>query len=95
MSETRRGEDLSELLTPKQAAAALNISVFTLRDYANAGKIPCVRTPAGHRRFTREAINQVLGINTKEVFAFYARSSAENKKRLLGAAQEKLAAPNE
>jgi len=42
------------LLTPAEVAALLRVSSKTPSRWALAGKLDCVRTPGGHRRF-REA----------------------------------------
>ncbi|PSJ75611.1 hypothetical protein C7N43_18055 [Sphingobacteriales bacterium UPWRP_1] len=44
--------DLPELLTRKQAAELLNISLVTLDTHTNAGKIPVQRI--GHRKLYRK-----------------------------------------
>lgn len=44
------GQD-SEWLTLSRASARLGVHANTLRRWADAGKVPCYRTPGGHRRF--------------------------------------------
>lgn len=39
------------LLTSGQAAAFLGLSQATVLRWSTAGRIPCVRSAAGHRRF--------------------------------------------
>lgn len=46
-------------LTIGQAAAALGVSVDTIRRWATEGKITAVRTLGGHRRFTAAEIERV------------------------------------
>ena len=43
-------------LTPSQAARILHVSPKTVDRWADQGRIPCVVTLGGHRRFSREAI---------------------------------------
>lgn len=38
-------------LTTAQAAQRLGLSRTTIVRWANAGALPCIRTPGGHRRF--------------------------------------------
>jgi excisionase family DNA binding protein len=48
------------LLTAKEAAAYLRISLFTLRKIEQQGLIVPYRTPGGHRRYKVEMLNQYL-----------------------------------
>lgn len=54
-----------ELLTCSEAAALLNVSVFTMRRWAEDDKVPYIRLPGGNgdRRFPREALLASLGGN--------------------------------
>ena len=52
-------DDLSKekkWLSLTQASKLLGIHPVTLRIWADTGKIPCTRTPGGHRRFVEEDI---------------------------------------
>jgi excisionase family DNA binding protein len=51
-----------KLYTSKQAAEFLNVAVSTIIRWDNEGKIHPLRTPGGHRRFTEEELQRVLGI---------------------------------
>ena len=44
---------MSDLLTSAAAARELGVAVSTLKRWADEGKIPCVKTVGGHRRFRR------------------------------------------
>ena len=46
-------------LTPSQAARILHVSPKTVDRWADQGRIPCVVTLGGHRRFSREAIQAI------------------------------------
>lgn len=48
------------MLTPKQAAAIAGVSASTVKRWAEEEGLPSVRTPGGHRRFTRSALEQWL-----------------------------------
>lgn len=49
-----------QLLTAKEAAAYLRISLFTLRKIEQQGLIVPYRTPGGHRRYSLEMLNEYL-----------------------------------
>ncbi len=52
-------DDGRKYLTPQQAAEELRISPKTVSRWAGQGRLPCVVTLGGHRRFPREAIDEV------------------------------------
>jgi putative resolvase len=53
-------EDEKRLLTAKEAAAYLRISLFTLRKVEQQGLIVPYRTPGGHRRYSVDMLNEYL-----------------------------------
>jgi excisionase family DNA binding protein len=53
-------EQAGGLLTAKEAATYLRISLFTLRKIEQQGLIVPYRTPGGHRRYNVEMLNQYL-----------------------------------
>jgi len=57
MSSTAQPQ--AEVMSPGRAAAALGISIETLRRWEKAGKIAAFRTPGGQRRFDRSEIERV------------------------------------
>ncbi len=57
MSTTPREE---VLLTSGQAAQFLRLSQATVLRWSTAGRIPCVRTGAGHRRFRLGDLEVIL-----------------------------------
>jgi excisionase family DNA binding protein len=48
------------LLTAKEAADYLRISVSTLNRMEHKGTVTSLRTPGGHRRYTLEMLNACL-----------------------------------
>ena len=48
------------LLTAKEAAAYLRISISTLNRMEHNGVVTSLRTPGGHRRYTLEMLNACL-----------------------------------
>jgi len=52
--------DERRLLTAKEAAAYLRISLFTLRKIEQQGLIVPYRTPGGHRRYSIDMLNEYL-----------------------------------
>ena len=48
------------LLTAKEAASYLRISLFTLRKIEQQGLIVPYRTPGGHRRYSVDMLNEYL-----------------------------------
>ena len=50
-----------EVLRLSEAAALLGVHPDTLRRWADAGQVPCTRTPGGERRFTRADVEAVYG----------------------------------
>ena len=45
-------------LTPKEAAAILNVSTESIRNWTKAGKLNAITTLGGHRRFLADEINR-------------------------------------
>jgi excisionase family DNA binding protein len=53
-------EEEKRLMTAKEAAAYLRISLFTLRKIEQQGLIVPYRTPGGHRRYSVAMLNEYL-----------------------------------
>lgn len=51
--------DIEPMLTPAEVATLFRVSVKTVTGWARDGKLACIRTLGGHRRF-REAEVQAL-----------------------------------
>lgn len=47
---------MDDLVGPSEAAARLGVTLATLARWADAGRIACVKTAGGHRRFLRAAV---------------------------------------
>lgn len=48
------------LLTPGEVAAIFRVDPKTVTRWAAAGRIGCVRTPSGHRRFREADVKKFL-----------------------------------
>lgn len=60
MAEARR-----RLMTAKEAAKYLRVSMFTLSKIENEGGLIPYRTPGGHRRYSLRMLNQYLNKSRK------------------------------
>jgi excisionase family DNA binding protein len=56
----RKTLEYPELLTPGEVATALRCDPKTLVIWANTGRIPCIKTPGGHRRYRRTDVEAML-----------------------------------
>ena len=79
---------MSRLLSIKQAANQLGVSVSTLRRWDETGVLVAQRTPKGHRRYDLSKINPNLTRNKVEqqrkTIAYARVSSHEQKPENLG-----------
>lgn len=55
---------MDKLLTPKEASKLLGVTIDCLRKWERAGKIKCVKTLGGHRRFKLEEIKKILDLSS-------------------------------
>lgn len=53
-------QELRVILTAREAAEYLRISLFTLSKMEKLGMLSPARTPGGHRRYTLEMLNAYL-----------------------------------
>ena len=53
-------EERTSLLTAKEAAAYLRVSLFTLSKIERVGDLVPFRTPGGHRRYSLRMLNRYL-----------------------------------
>jgi len=47
-------------MTPGEVARLLHVSPKTVNRWAHEGRIPCIVTLGGHRRFPRDAVEAAL-----------------------------------
>ena len=50
---------MAEVLTVSEAARALDVAAQTIRDWADRGKLPAMRTNGGQRIFHRSDVERV------------------------------------
>ncbi len=58
-----------DLLTTGQAARRLQVSIYTIRRWAKAGKLPVQWTPMGHRRFLASDLDAAFTAEPTEATA--------------------------
>lgn len=62
-----RLEDLPDLLTVREVAELLRVSPLTIKRWGKRGKLPAIRINSrGDRRYKKEAVLWLLGIQGKE-----------------------------
>lgn len=60
MEDTTKIDGQDRLVTTGAAAKALGVSVATVKRLTDAGKLSCIRTPGGHRKFLSREIAQFV-----------------------------------
>ena len=65
------------LLTAKEAAAYLRISLFTLRKIEQQGLVVPYRTPGGHRRYSIDMLNEYL--ENSRTYPVFVRPAGPSK----------------
>ena len=53
-------EDKTNVMTAKEAARYLRVSMFTLSKIESQGSLVPYRTPGGHRRYSLKMLNKYL-----------------------------------
>jgi excisionase family DNA binding protein len=53
-------EDRMNVMTAKEAARYLRVSMFTLSKMESQGRLVPYRTPGGHRRYSLKMLNRYL-----------------------------------
>jgi len=59
-----QSEDIEVLLRTTEVARRLQVSARTVLAWAQAGKLPSILTPGGHRRYPANGVEQVLATMT-------------------------------
>ena len=60
-------DDLPDLLTIREVASLLRVSSLTVKRWGKKGKLPAIRINSrGDRRYKKEAVLWLLGIQPKE-----------------------------
>lgn len=60
-------EELPDLLTVREVADLLRVSPLTIKRWGKRGKLPAIRINSrGDRRYKKEAVLWLLGIQAKE-----------------------------
>jgi excisionase family DNA binding protein len=57
-------DDIEVLLRTTEVARRLQVSARTVLAWAQAGKLPSILTPGGHRRYPAHGVEQVLATMT-------------------------------
>lgn len=52
--------ETDRLLTPSEVARLFRVDPKTVTRWANARRIPSIRTPGGHRRFSEQTVRRLL-----------------------------------
>lgn len=61
-----RLEDMPDLLTVREVAEVLRVSPLTIKRWGKRGKLPAIRINSrGDRRYRKEAVLWLLGMQTK------------------------------
>ena len=58
---TNRVLDTEALLTPAEVAGLFRVDPKTVTLWANSGKLTCLRTLGGHRRYRESEVRNLLG----------------------------------
>lgn len=65
-----RLDDLPDLLTVREVAEILRVSPLTIKRWGKRGKLPAIRINSrGDRRYRKEAVLWLLGIQEQKVAA--------------------------
>ena len=67
-------------LTPNQAYKEFGFHPKTLARWADEGLIECIRSPGGHRRYSKKSLENINIANTSKQTVLYARVSTHSQK---------------
>ena len=79
-----------EWMTLSEASAFLGVDASTLRVWADAGRVAAYRTPGGHRRFDRAALEAFLARSRQEPEPKLAELIGPHAARLVPDALEQI-----
>jgi excisionase family DNA binding protein len=71
-------EETMTILTAKEAAEYLRVSLYTLRRMESEGSLTPFRTPGGHRRYSLRMLNEYL----EESCRPHHRQASESESRV-------------
>ena len=57
---------MTELLSTSDAARIIGVGTTSVKRWADTGLLDCVRTAGGHRRFTRDALDRFIRLQSHE-----------------------------
>ena len=94
MPATDQSSSASSWLDLSEAARYLGVHFTTLRRWADAGRVPCIRTPGGRRRFAMSELQRFLdGLRQNQPPALSSSTAiASLDTRTLDAARQQLQA---
>lgn len=90
MSPRAGSSHTHEWMTLGEASAYLGVDASTLRAWADAGRVPAYRTPGGHRRFDRGALEAFLSRSRREHEPKLAELIGPHASRLVPGALEQI-----
>src|SRR5512132_4054639 len=86
-----RNSDTDSWLELSEAAHFLGVHFTTLRRWADAGQVPCIRTPGGRRRFALSDLQQFLdGLRQKQANQIATHALVPIEARTLDVARRQL-----
>ncbi len=54
------GDNEQQLLNPSEVAKLFRVDPKTVTRWAKAGKLPCIRTLGGHRRYPADEVHRLI-----------------------------------
>jgi excisionase family DNA binding protein len=68
----------SDLLSTNEAAEMLNVGASTVKRWADEGRLQCVKTAGGHRRFRRSVVAEMLNGSSSDEMEISATQIIED-----------------